>query len=195
MRLFLFTILILIGCRTDQEINFKQTQNSMKPTSCIDILKNDSISINSNIDFSKCDLKTLLTSFDLSIADSVKGSLGKNQIPLSMWSTTTKAGIEITFWAKSEELVKIDVSRPYRASNDVSTFKEINGEATVRLDYFFDVIKMQNLAALYPDKGMIIFYEINEESVYKWSYFKACSANYYEENFHPVNAPREFEEH
>lgn len=195
MRIYLFTFLILISCGTDQEINTSQKQNSMEQKNCIDVLKNDSISINSDIDVSNCDLQSLIGAFGLTVSDSNKGYLGTNQIPLAWWQIKTENGVEITFWAKADELVKIDVSRSYEPTNDVPEFVKKNGEPTLRLDYYYDVIKMDNLAAVYPELGIVLLYEIGEASVYKWSYFAPTSAKEYHENLHPVNAQREFEDH
>lgn len=160
---------------------------------CSELFKNDSLSFNTKVDFSTCDLEVILSDLGVSVSDSVTTTLGTHQVRTVYWTIHRKDGCVLKIWSQNNSLVKIDVIRDFNDQEEMNQFQTEHGEPTATLDYYFDVIKMKKKTAVYAEHGIALFYGMSDSAIYSWSYFAPMTASNYEETLHPVNPPREFE--
>lgn len=130
----------------------------------------------------------LLTHFGLSNARTLH--LGRTRQPYDYYLWKNK-NCTVILWFDKEKLIKVDIDRYANTPQNEVILAQL-GEPILKLDFYSSFLLREEMAFVYPEKGISIeFYQVPNE-IETISYFEPTTAQFYINNLHDYSIPREF---
>jgi hypothetical protein len=182
IRFFVILIILvsILSCINGKEMK----KNEYNPTECQNvweqILKRDFTSWNGIP--SECDYTAFDNSFQR-ISDIVgTGTLGEFFIPshYRVYIVNGYSG-NLRVWCREKELVLIEANAP-QLKQPVGVLLDVLGEPLKKLSYYWDVMEVPEGEWIYPQKGIVLFFDYSRENILRISLFHSCNLKYYIQN-------------
>ena len=179
-------LMLLISCN--------QKSKTMKTSECQRIIETSLTEGNIVPHGKLCQLGVLENSYDIKSENAVTSYLGTEARPYSLWQfcLDSDSSIEIKVYAINESVKKIERWETIDDKSTNSKLLNTLGPPDLKLDYYFDVIKMNDKLWVYPSKGLALYFGMLENIIYGISYFEPTDVETYRRELYKNQTPREF---
>ncbi|WGF91810.1 hypothetical protein [Aequorivita marisscotiae] len=146
------------------------------------------------VSMENCELLPVLKHFRKSQSNAVETYLGKENEEVAYYDIEfgVKKLNAIKIWTANNKIIKIDLIKTFSNTEKVVKKLQQLPKSNTKLNYYYDVIYMEDKAWIYPENGIAVFLGLTDGVVNFISYFPPTTIENYINHLHSFSAPREF---